>query len=155
MFIDDFLSDWFYYGTLTILLEIILFLLLKLAVNYHQDYRTKKFLNKNPEIAHLLDKFSDVEISSEAIHQVPLISYLVYPKSLDMNTENTLVCTTLRRAKDFAEDNDEILQVMFYPPDELEQRYHKSDRARQDRALIIKKLFETAMEEDSDESSYE
>ena len=154
MFIGDFISEWFYYGVLTVILEVILFLLFKIAANYYQDYRTKKFLSENPEIANLLDKFSDMEMISEDVHQVPLISYLVYPKSLDMNTENTLVCTTLQRARDFAEDHDEILQIMFYPPDESEQRYHKSDRARQDRAIIVKKLFDGLnTEEDSNDES--
>ena len=61
--------------------------------------------------------------------------------------------TTLRRAEEFAGDSDEILQVMFYPPNQSEQRYHRTQRARLDRAAVIHKLFIMSEEDSDDEPS--
>ncbi len=148
-----FFEDWIYYGFLTILVQSILYLSYRLILIEIESYTKKKFLKNNPEIAELLTTAEEdlVNAAEESMNSIPLISYLVYPEDLCINSANTLVVTTLERARDMADDDDSIMQIMFYPPNEKEQRYHSSSRAKYERAKILHKLFIENAEEDSDE----
>lgn len=152
MFESNFFSDWAYYGTLTILLEIIIYLAFKIIFNEMEQRRKKRFLNENPEIAKLIEGVDTSELPSPDIGEVPMIAYLVYPRRLPMNTDNTMVVTTLGRAEDVSDPEDEILQVMFYPPNEKERKYYDTMQSRIDRAQIMYKYFEKELLDDESSS---
>ncbi len=138
-----FYEDWLYYGLLTILLEAIIYLGYRLLYLEFRNYQKNKFLKQNPDIAKLVDMAEDADIiTDQNVESIPLLAYLIYPKDEDINTQNTCVVTTEARAQEMAEEVcDTIVEIMFYPPNDVESRYHKTERARLKRAEVIYNTF--------------
>lgn len=139
------ISEWVYYGFLTLLVEGILYVGYLLARDYWKSYVRNKIRKDNPhmeEVFNIIDEVGNAEAG-----QVPLITYLVYPTDKNLTTENSAVYVTRARALLAAEDNDIVIQVMSFPPDTSEKHYLSSPKGREE---IITALFDLMVEEDSD-----
>lgn len=146
------ISEWAYYGFLTIMVEGILYVGYLLAKDYWKSYVRSKIRKQNPHLEAIFDFVDDIKDSE--VGEVPVLGYLVYPTTEKISTMNTAVYTTLQRAFQAADPGDEVIQVMTFPPNAAEQEYLSTFQAKDE---IIKNLFKVLVseEESDDESSTE